>query len=54
MDQTEVDTYKRLNFFCQEQMKHRKLVFRIWILFEIWVLGFGILLPYPGKLIVSI
>jgi hypothetical protein len=23
MDQAEVDTYKRLNFFCQEQMKHR-------------------------------
>ena len=23
MDQAEVDTYRRLNFFCQEQMKHR-------------------------------
>ena len=87
MEQAEVDTYKRLNFFCQEQMKHRlktailnedqtrgqrphyrfrshhlyklldrihekymlnkligmfpKLVFRIWILFGIWVLGFN-------------
>jgi hypothetical protein len=23
MDQAEVDTYKRLNFVCQEQMKHQ-------------------------------
>ena len=30
----------------------RKLVFRIWILFGIWVLGFGILVPYPEKEIV--
>jgi hypothetical protein len=31
----------------------RKLVFRIWILFGIWVLGFGILVSYPEKKIAS-
>jgi hypothetical protein len=31
----------------------RKLVFPIWILFGIWVLVFGILVPYPEKKIAS-
>jgi hypothetical protein len=31
----------------------RKLLFRIWILFGNWVLGFGILVPYPEKKIAS-
>ena len=31
----------------------RKLVFRIWILFGIWVLGFGIFVTYPEEEIAS-
>ena len=31
----------------------QELVFRIWILFGIWVLGFEILVPYPEKKLLS-